>query len=132
MNSIRGLITSFLLACSLAGCLKPVDTNPVVDNTTPVVSGSNLLIVIVENRMDRTKDSPQADLSFLESLRSAGHEFRIVEADNDYAAKFSKQVERHKIPCLLLVRKTDGRVLKSCPLPAKEEIKSLVTKYGAK
>ena len=126
------LLLSLLLACSLVGCLKPVDTNPVVDNTTPVVAGSNLLIVVVENRLERTKDSPQSDLGLWEEFRKAGHEFRIVEADNDYAAKFSKQVERHKIPCLLLVRKTDGRVLKSCPLPTKEEIKSLVTKYGAK
>ena len=87
------LLLSLLLACSLAGCLKPVDTNPVVDNTTPVVTGSNLLIVVVENRLERTKDSPQSDLGLWEEFRKAGHEFRIVEADNDYAAKFIDNTE---------------------------------------
>lgn len=125
-------LLSLLLACSLAGCLKPIGPTPTpVVDVVPSVS-SSLLIVVVENRLERTKDSPQSDLGLWEEFRKAGHEFRIVESDNDYAAKFSKQVERHKIPCLLLVRKTDGRVLKSCPLPTKDEIKSLVTKYGAK
>lgn len=125
-------ILSVLLSFSLCGCLHPVvDPVPGPDVVVPVAD-SHLLIVVVENRLERTQDSPQSDLGLWEGFRKAGHEFRIVESDNDYAVKFKTQVDRHKIPCLLLVRKPDGRVLKSCPLPDKTEITRLVTKYGAK
>jgi len=131
-------VSKCLLFCVLGmaglgvtGCLKPVNPTPGPDVVTPVAA-SHLLIVVVESRLERTPDSPQSDLNFWERLRTAGHEFRFVESDNDYAARFKTQVDRHKVPCLLLVRKPDGKVLKSCPLPSKDEIESLVTKYGAK
>ncbi len=127
------LLLSLLLACSLAGCLKPVDTNPVVDNTTPVVAGSNLLIVVVENFSERTVDSPESNTRFWEELRKRGTEFRIVDKDNPYATKFDKQVKRHGVPCILIVRTSDGRVLKSCPRPENEQlITELLGKYGVK
>lgn len=122
------LLLSCLLFC---GCLKPVDVVPIPDSVTPVVS-SKLMVVVVENREDRKPDSPEADLKFWEEIRQAGHEFRLVDQDNEFAKRFAKQVNRHGVPCLLIVRISDGRVFKSCPRPSETEIAALVKKYGAK
>lgn len=126
------LLLSLLLALGMCGCLHPVvDPVPGPDVVVPVAD-SKYMVVVVENTFDRTPDSPQVDLQFWESVRNSGYEFRIIDAEsNPFAKKFQKQSDRHGIPTLILLRISDGRVMKSEPLPkTTDEIGAFVKKYG--
>lgn len=128
MSIIRSVV--FLVLVLLFLCYQFASLPRQSVTTEGIASESDLMILVIENPVDRTPYSPQSDIDLWYGFSQAGHEYQIVDHQSDFAKKFNTEVSVHKVPCLILLRTPEQKLLHSCHLPYGYEIKRLVEKYS--
>ncbi len=115
----------------------PVDPTPPNPPKPDVVTATSLIMVIVENSLERTVETASilADIGYFKSLEPFVSKVHIVPADNKLAAQYDKQIATAggKLPVVILMNAETKQVLTAKPLPAdKVALSALVNSYITK
>lgn len=126
-SKISPLIILLLL---LAGCFSNGDVTP-VDPNNPTPIAKPLWFVMVEDSIVRPPGSILADHGYWKGLESKGHHYAILDKSNPSAAPYTKYSDKTGLPCLILLRDADKKVLTFGKLPASTaEVDGLIKKWG--
>lgn len=119
-----------LLLVLLAGCFHNGDVTP-VDPNNPTPAVKPLWFVMIEDSLSRPADSILESWEYWEDLESKGHHYAIMDKSNPSAGPYLKYGEKAGIPCLILMRDADKKVLTFGKLPAAtSEVDALIRKWG--
>ncbi len=131
-NPLVFILPWLLLLLLLPGCFSNGGGEVVpVDPNNPTPAAKPLWFIAVEDSLTRPQGSILADFEYWESLAAKGHKYAIMDQSNPSAGPYAKYSDKAGIPCLILMRDSDKRVLTFGKVPATTgDVDKLIGKYG--
>lgn len=131
INPIAYVLPYLLLAFLLSGCFGGGGNVTPVDPNNPTPAANPLWFVAIEDSLTRPQGSILADFEYWESLSARGHKYAIMDKANPSSGPYAKYSDKAGIPCLILMRDSDKRVLTYGKVPASTaDVDKLISKYG--